>query len=282
MRLLSASLLAALVLAFAAPTPACARDGGLIIYDTSGSMMWNGQALAFGGLIQQLLSPPAPTGGRVAATRHGTSTAAEVAGGGGEPRIMHARRVATEVLERFQRDNLLAGLMVFGQGGCDAIEVAHQLGTPIGVIESTVAGLQPMGNTPIAASLLKAAEYIKTSGMKVKEVVLITDGYESCMGNPTAAAAKLHAETGAKLKIIGLDTQGLEAHLRDVAAAGGGDYEGIAAVGAGGDKVEAGGGKNVTYDTSKPDPAKAPPPMLLMPPPINGLLPSQQGTGQRN
>jgi hypothetical protein len=60
-------------------------------------------------------------------------------------------------------------------------------------IRRAIAGLRPLGQTPIAYALNQVAGDFEESQSE-RAVVLVTDGIESCGGDPVAAARSLHDE----------------------------------------------------------------------------------------
>lgn len=86
------------------------------------------------------------------------------------------------------------------------------------------ASLQPRGQTPLALSLRAAADDLREGGGGV--LLLISDGIESCGGDPVAVAAELRSG-GIPVRIhavgLGVDAQAAEA-LSMLASSGGGDY----------------------------------------------------------
>ncbi len=93
-------------------------------------------------------------------------------------------------------------------------------------IRTAISALKPKGQTPIAFALQQAAEDL--SGLtSERTMVLVTDGIESCGGDPIAAASELR-EQGITIHVIGFgldratdeDTAGLE----EIAKRGGGRY----------------------------------------------------------
>ena len=85
--------------------------------------------------------------------------------------------------------------------------------------------LTPTGQTPIALSLRAAADDLAAAG-GAGVVLLLTDGVESCGGDPTAVAAQI-AASGLTFVLhtvgLGVDADSAAA-LRALATAGGGDY----------------------------------------------------------
>lgn len=93
--------------------------------------------------------------------------------------------------------------------------------------ENSLNGLGPNGWTPIARALenAKQADEQLTEGTK-HIVYLITDGEETCGGDPVKVAKELHNSKGSTVvNVIGLDfNDGYEGQLKQVAKAGKGHY----------------------------------------------------------
>jgi len=93
-------------------------------------------------------------------------------------------------------------------------------------IRRAISGLRPRGQTPIAYALRQAAGDFAGLDSE-RALVLVTDGIESCGGNPVAAARELR-EQGIMIHVIGFgmnnaaDEDG--ASLRAIAEASGGLY----------------------------------------------------------
>lgn len=100
---------------------------------------------------------------------------------------------------------------------------------PIGPLDRSrmygaVDSFKAVGETPIAYSLGKAVDDLGDSGKRV--LVLISDGEESCAGDPCPTARKL-ADTGVELQFnaVGLDVGGkARKQLKCIAQAGNGTY----------------------------------------------------------
>ena len=94
-------------------------------------------------------------------------------------------------------------------------------------IVNTATALKPRGETPLIRSVQKAVGDLKAAGGG--SVILITDGEESCKGNPKTAAAEIKA-SGVKvtLNIVGFTLTGkaVENELGTFAASTGGRYYG--------------------------------------------------------
>ena len=93
-------------------------------------------------------------------------------------------------------------------------------------IRAAIGGLKPTGQTPIAYALYQAAQDFESS-LGDRAVVLVTDGIESCGGNPAQAAREL-GEQGITVHVIGFGLGNVAdedaASLRAIASASGGRY----------------------------------------------------------
>jgi len=143
----------------------------------------------------------------------------------GATKVASAKKCVTDLIDKLPND-LNVGLVIYGTNkkrGCEDIDVAQPLG-PINKagLKAKITGFNATGMTPIAASLTKAGEELKKA-KGGSAIVLVTDGAESCHGDPAAVAAKLAAEFGVKfgINVIGFGIEPKEkAELADIAAKG--------------------------------------------------------------
>ena len=143
----------------------------------------------------------------------------------GATKVASAKRSVTDLIEKLPNDLNLA-LVVYGLSkarGCEDIDVVQPLG-PIdkAALKEKINGFKATGMTPIAAALTKAGEELKKA-KGGSAIVLVTDGAESCHGDPAAVAAKLAAEFGVKfgINVIGFGIEPKEkAELTEIAAKG--------------------------------------------------------------
>jgi hypothetical protein len=153
---------------------------------------------------------------------------------GKSTRIATARRVLRDVVAKLP-DDFNVGLRVYGHRyGSKQKETCtdSELVWPIQKLDrqrllSIVDAKQPRGETPLVYSVLQTAADLKTVGGG--SVILITDGEESCQGDPIAAARELKASgVDVNLKILGftLTGQHVRQELSQFAAATGGHYYG--------------------------------------------------------
>ena len=94
-------------------------------------------------------------------------------------------------------------------------------------ILATARRYQPRGETPLVRSVLQTVDDLRTLGSG--SVILITDGEESCKGDPKAAAATLKASgVDVTLNIVGFTLKGkaIEEQLGALAESTGGRYYG--------------------------------------------------------
>lgn len=141
-------------------------------------------------------------------------------------RIQIAREVMKQFLDGYDTRQPL-GVIAYGhrkRGDCDDIEI---LVPPSNIdpaaVSKQINALLPKGKTPLAESLRRAGEMIpKTS--EDANILLITDGLETCDGNPCAVAKAMIAE-GIKVRahVVGFGLTKAEADsLACIAALTGG------------------------------------------------------------
>ncbi|MDH3638969.1 MAG: VWA domain-containing protein [Gammaproteobacteria bacterium] len=151
---------------------------------------------------------------------------------GGEPKMVVAKEILQDVSYWFPEDLNLA-LRAYGSTSpSDNNDCADSmLLVPFGEqnrepIRRAITGLRPLGQTPIAYALNQAARDFGTQ-QNDRAVVLVTDGIESCGGDPVQAARELH-EQDIMVHLIGFGLGNVAdedaASLRAVADASGGRY----------------------------------------------------------
>jgi Ca-activated chloride channel family protein len=119
----------------------------------------------------------------------------------GESKIVIARRAVRELVESLP-DNTRLGLVVYShrRNACDDIELLippAPLDKPAFI--AAVDALKPNGRTPVAASIEFAALALNYTKNKAS-IILVSDGEETCGGDPCATAKKL-SENAAGLTI---------------------------------------------------------------------------------
>jgi hypothetical protein len=155
----------------------------------------------------------------------------------GVTRIDAAKDVLNDVIEAIpEREGVNVGFRVYGHEGsnqeadraesCQSTELVVPIqGTNKQALRDAVASYQPVGWTPLTLSLQRAAEDFEAPGEnEVNAIVLVTDGLETCGGDPCATARAL-AESEARVTtyVVGFGlTQEEQATLQCIADAGGG------------------------------------------------------------
>ena len=156
----------------------------------------------------------------------------------GEAKMVAAKRMVTDLVSKIP-DGLNVTFVIYGHEAfgsatdprnCQAVKVARPLAAldPAGksALNGQINGLRPTGATPIALSL-------KTAGAELAKnnaycgLILITDGLETCNGDPVAEAAALAANPKLTfgVNVIGFGTKPDEDKLlAKIAESGKGKY----------------------------------------------------------
>jgi hypothetical protein len=153
---------------------------------------------------------------------------------GGETRMDAARKAIRATLAGIQADSVVA-LRLYGHrvgqddkaGSCRDTELAvpFQPLDKAGFL-AVVERATPRGQTPLTYSLEQAARDFGPASDEERVIILVSDGAESCGGDPTAAARALLAQ-GFKVKVhtVGFDVDAAaRAQLEALSAATGGEY----------------------------------------------------------
>lgn len=146
-----------------------------------------------------------------------------------EPKMEAAKRVLSDLVAGLPAETNV-GLEAYGhreKTGCDDIEIVVPVGKlDVDVIKQKINSLEALGNTPIASALEMGADVVRGLSGK-KTIILISDGEETCGGDPVGVAEKIKKEFGVDVAIhvIGFDVSEKEKQqLSGIAQAGGGKY----------------------------------------------------------
>ncbi len=148
----------------------------------------------------------------------------------GTEKIVVAREVLAGMLADLPPE-LAVGLAAYGhrrEKDCDDIEVILPVATHSrAALDAAIRRVQPRGMTPITAALQRVVEQLdKAAGPT--HVVLVSDGKETCAGDPCALVRALRARDATlTVHVVGFDVTREEAEqLACIAEAGGGLYAG--------------------------------------------------------
>lgn len=150
----------------------------------------------------------------------------------GRPKI----EIAKSVLANLVRDlpeGTSSGLIAYGHRfdfklkNCDDMELISGWNPNMGTeIEQLLSYVTPKGQTPIAQTLTESIAWVQMDNPENPTVVLITDGVETCEGDPCSAAKALaDAGIGARVHVVGFDLSPEErAKVECISANGNGKY----------------------------------------------------------
>ena len=147
----------------------------------------------------------------------------------GTAKILIARNVVANLVTDLQED-IDFGLIAYGhraKADCGDIETIVPVGPldPV-AFKAAVNSLQPRGRTPLTAAVRQAAEQLHYTTRSAR-IVLVSDGVESCDGNPAALAAELEAKAlDLTVHVIGFDVGNIadQSGLQALASMNGGLY----------------------------------------------------------
>ncbi|MCW1430254.1 vWA domain-containing protein [Novosphingobium sp. JCM 18896] len=155
---------------------------------------------------------------------------------GGQTKIDLARDAATRFLDGLP-PTVEASLLVFGQQGdnseagkarsCAGVDLLSPMSNDRARLGAAVSQVRAVGWTPLAAGLAKAEALLARSSTRGEQVIyVVSDGEETCGGDPVATARRINSgNTLAIVNIIGFGLPSREAAaLKAVSDAGGGSF----------------------------------------------------------
>jgi len=113
---------------------------------------------------------------------------------------------------------------------CNDIKTEVPFTTDLAQIRTKMASVMPDSNTPIAGSIVYAANYATSSGRSGAGMIVLTDGEETCDYQSDAVAAAKNVTTSGPIKIINVvgfdisNSSSAQQDLQAIATAGGGKY----------------------------------------------------------
>lgn len=156
---------------------------------------------------------------------------------GGRQKMAAAKTAINSYIDRLPAE-VNAGLMVYGHKGsnnevdkavsCQGIELLYPISkVDKNAFKNAVASFSPTGWTPITDSLTKAGKeaFVNKEGHN-NSIILVSDGIETCEGNPCQVAADLKsAGIMMKVDVVGFDVDApARQQLQCIAQVTGGQY----------------------------------------------------------
>jgi Ca-activated chloride channel family protein len=155
---------------------------------------------------------------------------------GGQTKLDLARDAATRFVDGLP-SSVEASLLVFGQQGdnsaagkarsCAGVDLLAPMSNDRVQLGAAVSRIRAVGWTPLAAGLAKAEALLASSSTEGEQVIyIVSDGEETCGGDPVAIARRINSgKTRAIVNIIGFGLPTSEAAaLKAVSDAGGGSF----------------------------------------------------------
>lgn len=179
-------------------------------------------------LTPVLASDSQPPAGRVLVVLDCSGSMSEPFGG--TSRMEAAKAALARLLPRLSDAELEIGLMVYGHKpskSCDDVELlVAPVSRSADAITSAAASLRAQGRTPLAAAIAQGGRVLLSASDVPLKMIVLTDGLETCGGNPVAAARALRRSgVDMTIHVVGLAIGAKDrAALSSVATAGGGDY----------------------------------------------------------
>ncbi|MEN8220381.1 MAG: OmpA family protein [Pseudomonadota bacterium] len=106
----------------------------------------------------------------------------------GDIKIDTAKITLSEVLDKIPDGTTNVSLMAYD--GCQTKLLVPASNTNMGLVKSRAMNIYPTGKTPIASSIQEAGKILENNSQKTT-IILISDGKETCGGDPCAAAKRL-------------------------------------------------------------------------------------------
>lgn len=143
----------------------------------------------------------------------------------GKIKMNAAKESLRDILNKVDTKKVNISLMAFNHG-CGSTKLLVPPTDNINQVINTADKIEPENKTPLAYSLKKAGDFIKAVHQPVK-IILITDGIETCNGDPVYQARMLKQKYGADIQLYvigyGVDTF-TKKSLEKIAKAANGEY----------------------------------------------------------
>jgi len=148
----------------------------------------------------------------------------------GTAKIQTAKDTMIRLMDDVPADASL-GLMTYGttsKESCDDVTMLNAIGSDRNAIKESIKGLRPLGKTPIQNSLVNGISILQNAQPSdvPKSLVLVSDGLETCDGNPCAVATTSQfRNVSMKIHVVGFDVDAeTREQLECIAREGKGQY----------------------------------------------------------
>jgi len=146
--------------------------------------------------------------------------------GAGNVKIVAAKDMLRDISSQLDSNKTNVGLITFHKGCYSSKLLIPPSNNDFNRVISVSSEIYPSGKTPLASSIREAGEVLKDIHKKVN-IIIISDGVETCGGDPVAEAKKLKTKYGidASIYVIGYSVDDrTKTQLVALANAGGGKY----------------------------------------------------------
>lgn len=147
----------------------------------------------------------------------------------GDIKIISARKIIAKRIGQLDKTKTTLGLMAFNNGCGSTSTYVNINNQDFSKVSSAINSLQPNGLTPLAEGIHNVVESVKNVKQPVN-LIIISDGMETCGGDPVYEAKRLMQlpNITAKIYVIGYDVdQQTRIQLQDIANIGAGTYNDV-------------------------------------------------------
>ncbi|MCP4327485.1 MAG: VWA domain-containing protein [Alphaproteobacteria bacterium] len=147
----------------------------------------------------------------------------------GTAKIATAKNVLANLMTGLPPDTNV-GLMAYGhraKSDCADVELLSGIGADTGIaLLRKIKDISPKGKTPIAASLAQSEHAFDGRLVENNNIILISDGIETCDGDPCKVAGELRTKgINVRVHVVGFNVEGeARRQLECIANAGNGQY----------------------------------------------------------
>jgi outer membrane protein OmpA-like peptidoglycan-associated protein len=147
----------------------------------------------------------------------------------GNTKLGSAKKTISDIVGQLDNTRTNVGLMAFNDG-CNSTKLLIEPNNKdLTLVTQVVNGINASGTTPLAASLKKAGEILNHADKKVR-LLVISDGGETCGGNPVEEAKKLMVSYNIEptIYVVGYNVDSnTKIQLESVAKVGKGTYSDV-------------------------------------------------------